>query len=638
MILTNKKVEPEEYEINTPCKYFGVKIILIFSMTSILWIFSMQALGLVNTYTFLIYILVYTVLLYLLIYQDINYVVQAKEKLSVITTNLIDSKRAFYLVFNNSLVGVCLIENKKIIKANEKFLTLFKIKEEEISQFSCYNIFSSNKEYKDLCFICSNLPVDTTKTLVREIKLLSSDGSYFWAKVSSKALTKDPMLKIALIIQDITEFKESEDKLNRIAFKDPLTNLNNRVSFNLKIQKLITEEEVDKFGVLFLDLDYFKVINDTLGHTIGDKLLVKVGKRIQECLEHDDFFARLGGDEFVILITQPFSYGKCREICNCILKMVKRPFQIETHEVYIGTSIGVAIYPTDGTTKEELIKCADIAMYKAKELSRNNACFYDKSMNKKSEEHLFIETNLRQAMDRNELFIQYQPILDLETNTITCVEALVRWKSDKYGIIPPNSFIPIAENTGLILSIGEWVLDRVCKDLNNLLEYGLSVVMSVNLSPRQLQHTEIVKSIKQILNENKIDPKLIRLELTETSLMCQKDIINLLKSLRSLGVDLAIDDFGTGYSSLSYLKYLPVSTLKIDKSFIDGIPVDVDDTSLVKGIIGLGKNLGLKVIAEGIESQSQRTCLERCGCDSIQGYLISRPVDFEVLKNFLLKD
>ncbi|WP_223702521.1 EAL domain-containing protein [Sutcliffiella deserti] len=417
-----------------------------------------------------------------------------------------------------------------------------------------------------------------------------------------------------------------------LAYHDPLTKLHNRVSFKKVIDNLLEKSKADRrIALLLIDLDRFKVVNDTLGHYMGDIILVKTSERLKETLEGDAQLFRIGGDEFVIVL-QAATEEKCSLLADALLKKFTSPFLIDDHEIIITPSIGISIYPENGESSEDLLKHADAAMYLAKENGKNNYRFYNTELNNSMARKMNIENGLRKAIEHQEFIIHYQPKIELQTQKIVGMEALLRWEHPELGIISPAEFIPIAEETGQIVLIGEWVLKTACKQNKAWQEAGFpSLCVSVNVSVRQFQHNDFLCTVNKVLQETKLCPSYLELEITESIVRNVKDTTEVLNSLRNLGVKTSIDDFGTGYSSLHILQKLPIDTIKIDKTFIDEIGKS-NQQSMVKAIIDLGLNLNLTVVAEGIEHDYQLKALLDNKCNIGQGYLFSKalpPKEFE---------
>jgi len=435
------------------------------------------------------------------------------------------------------------------------------------------------------------------------------------------------------------EKKRAEERINYLATHDGLTGLPNRGMFNQLLQSAIaTSRRHDrKFAMLYLDLDRFKIINDTLGHADGDTLLVEMSRRFKETVRESDVVARLGGDEFVVLLHEVDDEKQVAAVARKLLSAAIKPLNLRGHECRVTASIGVAIFPADGEDEQTLTKNADMAMYLAKNEGKNDVRFYTKQMKGPSTERLMLEISMQRAIERQELVIHYQPKRDLRDGCITGVEALLRWQHPDLGLLAPNQFIPLAEETGLIIPIGKWVLREACRQNMAWQKQGLPPMsMAVNLSPRQFTDEGLLSTIDQVLAETGMAPHLLQLEITESMVM--QDIersIAVLNAIKSRGVQLAVDDFGTGYSSMALIKRFPVDTLKIDRSFVRDLPQDSEDKAIADAIIGLGRALGLKIIAEGVETNEQETFLRDHSCDEMQGFLFSRAVEPEQIVDLL---
>lgn len=441
--------------------------------------------------------------------------------------------------------------------------------------------------------------------------------------------------------QDITERMQVQQRLQYLAYHDVLTGLPNRTLFMDRLEHALRRapRTPRSAAVLFLDVDRFKVINDTLGHDIGDRLLHALAERLKSCVRDADTVARLSGDEFAILLEDLSSTDDVVRVARKILQAFANPFDLGDRELFVTTSIGVSIYPEDGKSDHDLLKSADTAMYRAKEAGRNTYQFYSPDMSARAVERLALETGLRRALERRELVLYYQPIVDMGTRRIVAVEALLRWQQPELGLIPPAEFIGLLEETGMIVPVGEWVIDSVAEQLARWKRAGRSLRISVNLSARQFINKDFVNQVVSLAQQQRLDPKCLEFEITESILMQNaQDTLDLLTRLDSLGCRLAIDDFGTGYSSLSYLKRLPIDVLKIDRSFVRDVPDDKDDASIVSTIVAMAHNLKLTVVAEGVESEKQLTFLRACGCDLMQGTFYSRALPLDELERLLDQD
>ncbi|MDU8428235.1 EAL domain-containing protein [Pseudomonas syringae pv. actinidifoliorum] len=462
-----------------------------------------------------------------------------------------------------------------------------------------------------------------------------------WLTVSAVRNKENLLTHFVAVFADISSLKHAQARLDYQAHHDPLTGLPNRTLFESRLQSaLLHSEESGSLGaVLFLDLDRFKHINDSLGHPVGDLLLKGIAHRLKETLRDIDTVARLGGDEFIVLLPGLLQPSDAKAIANKLLACFSTPFEAGEHELYISPSIGSCVFPTDGTDVATLVKNADAAMYRSKAQGRNRVESYTRDLTEQASERIALEQELRRALDRNQLSLAYQPKISLVTHTLVGAEALIRWSHPTFGEVPPEHFIPLAEENGMILQIGEWVLEQACRQMGawrkTCKPFG---PMSVNLAGAQLRQPNLVERIEQLLTDNGLVPDCLQLEITENFIMSQtQDALAVLHKLKQLGVQLAIDDFGTGYSSLSYLKRLPLDILKIDQSFIRGLPEDTHDAAIVRAIIALGRCMQLTVIAEGVETREQQQFLSEEGCEQIQGYIISLPLQpDEFSERFLL--
>jgi diguanylate cyclase (GGDEF)-like protein len=430
------------------------------------------------------------------------------------------------------------------------------------------------------------------------------------------------------------KISDTESDLRRMAWYDPVTKLPNRNLFLQRLREAVIDARAEQRGMalLFIDLDNFKLVNDTLGHEAGDVLLVTVAERLRGLLRTGDSVGRLGGDEFVILL-HPCGRSEAQTVAERALEAISLPVTVYDQEVYVGSSIGIARFPEDGMDATALLRCADTAMYQAKDNGRNNCQFYNSDMNLKALQHFAIETSLRKALERSEMLLYYQPLVDVETRAIVGVEALLRWKSEEFGTFASGDFIAIAEQSGLINQLGAWALNAACRQMREWRDAGLAgLTVAVNLSPRQFHTGDLVAQVRQALLDTGLEPGALELEITESVLIKHNtEAIAKLTELAELGVKLAIDDFGTGYSSLSYLKQLPIHRLKIDKSFVHQSHIDPDDAAIATAIIGMAAGLGIEVTAEGVENEEQLAFLKQAGCQIVQGYYFGSPLPAEEL-------
>jgi diguanylate cyclase (GGDEF)-like protein/PAS domain S-box-containing protein len=469
-------------------------------------------------------------------------------------------------------------------------------------------------------------------TAPHELEIVAKDGRRVPLEVSSRILMDENGLPITVqaIGRDITERKQAEETIKRLAYHDALTDLPNRALFEDRLNLALAQARRmgEMLAVMFLDLDSFKVVNDTLGHGAGDKLLQAVASDIAKLVRDGDTVARVGGDEFTLLLAGIAGPEDATDVAQRILDSLRQPRTINGTEFRTTGSIGITMFPADGDDGEALLRNADTAMYRAKERGRDNYQLYTASMNAKMMERIAVEQDLRHALQRKELVLFYQPIISVETGQVTGAEALLRWNHPQRGIVTPDEFIPLAEETGLIVEIGESVLRDACLQLIEWRKEGLPIeVMAVNLSARQLQQENLVQRVAQILSEAGISPDRVQLEITEGAVMKNVDhAISMLRQLGQMGIEIALDDFGTGYSSLTYLKRFPIDAVKIDRSFVRDLEHDASDATIVSTVIAMADNLHLNVIAEGVETEAQLEFLRARGCREYQGYLFSRPV------------
>jgi diguanylate cyclase (GGDEF)-like protein/PAS domain S-box-containing protein len=465
-----------------------------------------------------------------------------------------------------------------------------------------------------------------------ELEAYDKDRTKKWVLVNLRAVrgADGNILLYEGTVEDVTDRKVAEERVQFLAYYDALTGLHNRTFLRQVLAKALasTRRQDQKTAVLFLDLDRFKIINDSLGHSFGDLLLQQVAERLKRCVREEDTVARVGGDEFLIVLAALESVTEATIAADRILNGIAAEFLIEDQRLNVTCSIGVSIFPEHGMDGETLIKNADAAMYCAKEKGRNTFQFFTEDMNIQVVERLTLENSLRLALERKELFLVYQPQMEIASGMIVGVEALLRWQHPERGLVPPDKFIRVAESSGLIMPIGEWVLREACSQVREWQDAGLLVVpVAVNVSAVQFRQGDFLTVIKKILSETGLSPEYLELELTESTLLSNVNVIfPMLEELRTMGLKLAIDDFGTGYSSLSYLRQFPVSKLKIDRSFVQDVVLNSDDAAITAAIISMAKGLNLKVIAEGVETGAQMAFLRAHQCDQIQGYYFSRPL------------
>ena len=477
-----------------------------------------------------------------------------------------------------------------------------------------------------------------------EISGRRKNGEIFpkWQTINAVRDDQGSLTHYVSIFLDISQMKESEEQLHYLAHHDTLTGLPNRLLLNARLEHSLQQasRKSTNVAVLFLDLDHFKKVNDSLGHAVGDQLLQLVAKRLLSSVREEDTIARMGGDELAIILGSMDDVRDAATAARKILDELAKPFDIDGKELFVSASIGISTYPQNGRDAIALLKNADAAMYMAKSAGRNGYHFYSDEHSARLSESFSLQTNLYRALEREELFLHFQPQVSLQSGKIVGVEALLRWQHPEMGLVSPARFIPLAEENGLIGAIGKWVLHTACEQARAWQDEGLIPVrISVNLSGRQLEQDNIVEEVHAVLEDTGLDPSCLELELTESSVMKRAErTVKILDAFRELGITIAIDDFGTGYSSLSYLKRFPVDRLKIDRSFVRDIPQDVNDVALARAIIALGHSLNISVIAEGVETVAQRELLTSMGCDEMQGFLYSKPVTASELLSLLSAD
>lgn len=474
-----------------------------------------------------------------------------------------------------------------------------------------------------------------------EYRIQRPDGSIRWIHDRAFPVFNEhgKLVLMTGIAEDITRRKEADDRLLQLAHYDHLTGLPNRVLLHERLKQALARaaRHNDHVATVFLDLDHFKTVNDTLGHATGDHLLQQVAKRITRTLRDDDTVARLGGDEFAVILSD-ISQPQGAEIAvEKIVSALQTPFAVDGHELYVSASAGISMFPTDGSDADSLLKNADTAMYRAKELGRTTYQFFSQEMNQRARDRLSLESQLRRAIEREEFTLHYQPKVEVHSGRITGCEALLRWHNPEVGLVPPSRFIPLLEENGGIVKVGEWVLHEICRQLKQWSQEGLAPCIALNLSARQFYQRDLDVVMLHIVSDTGIDPSLIELEITESMLMQNPEqAARILHNVKDAGMRLSVDDFGTGYSSLSYLKRFPLDALKIDRSFIEDITANADSRAIVQAILALARSLGLRSVAEGVEKEGQLSLLAKLGCDEYQGYYFAKPMPAAELSRLLI--
>ena len=573
-------------------------------------------------------------------------------------------------ILDSAVLGISVVENGFNLRCNSKMEELFGYAPGEMNGLSIQSLYADKASW-ELARSETSRDFHAGRVSMNEHQLVRKDGRLFWARLSGRPFdlsrhtgrsvwlvddvtarreaaeavrrardelevrvlerTAELAGANALLQAEIVERRQAEARVHHMAYHDSLTGLPNRALLSDRLDRamLAAQRSGRKLAVMFLDLDRFKTINDSLGHLTGDHLLKEVAGRLCRAVRASDTVARLGGDEFVVLVPGIRDAGECEHVAGKIIEALAAPFPFEGRMLHITPSIGICIYPDDGADVQTLMRHADAAMYHAKASGRNNYQFFAERMNLAAARHFELESSLRGALAKGEFELLYQPIIDIGTRRVHAMEVLLRWRRPGHGLVLPDHFIPIIEENGLIVPIGEWVMRRACEQSVAWQRAGLRPVpLAVNLSPRQFMNRGLIESIRSILDETGIDPALIECEITETALMQHgEQTLEILGQINSMGIRLSIDDFGTGYSSLAYLKRFPVKKVKIDRAFINDLENSAEDRAIVAAIIALANSLQLSVVAEGVETEGQFDLLRRNGCQYAQGYLFSEPAD-----------
>jgi diguanylate cyclase (GGDEF)-like protein/PAS domain S-box-containing protein len=466
----------------------------------------------------------------------------------------------------------------------------------------------------------------------RESVNVRKNGDEFPALLTSIPVRDSDGLSLGMITtcEDISNRKVAEEKIHQLAYYDTLTGLPNRGMFLTRLHHALSQaqRDQDKVNLLFLDLDNFKDVNDTQGHDVGDKLLRLVAERLSSCIRESDVLARLGGDEFVVVCPVAASQESVAVVVQRIQAFFEEPFEIDGRQLYTSASIGIAVYPDDSQDASTLFRCADTAMYQAKSEGKAQFRFFSAELNQKIMYRVALENSLRRGLERREFFLNYQPLWNLKTARMVGVEVLLRWQNADFGLLPPATFIPLLEDTGMIIKIGEWVLRSACLQLREwtLTEHG-DLKMAVNISGRQMKHPRFIEMLTDIICETGVDPRNLELEFTESVIMDNaENTVQIFRRLKKLGIQLSIDDFGTGYSSLNYLKHFPVDRIKIDRSFVADVTSNNNDAAIIEAIVSMAQSLSLRVVAEGVENSDQLRSIATLGCDEVQGFYLAKPM------------
>ncbi|NEX59834.1 putative bifunctional diguanylate cyclase/phosphodiesterase [Noviherbaspirillum galbum] len=546
------------------------------------------------------------------------------------------SMRLANQVFQNSLEGMVITnENGQILGINQAFTDITGYHMMEVLGRNP-SMLSSGRQSQDF-YDAMWQSIAATGKWQGEIWNKRKDGVIYpqWLNISQVSDEQGNVCNFIGVFSDISERKSAEERIMHQLYYDQLTGLPNRMLFNDRISQLMAQAKRNpdiRFAIMFLDLDRFKVVNDSMGHGAGDQLLQQAAHRLRGCVREMDTVARMGGDEFTIVLGDIQTKQHACETAQRILDTFKHPFTIDKLEVFVHVSIGISTYPDDGISTDLLLKHADIAMYRAKHAGGSWYELYDAGFGQQETERLALETAMHRAIDRDEFLLNYQPQVDIRTGEIIGCEALIRWRHPELGMVSPAQFIPLAEENGMIIRIGEWTLRTACRQAKEWQRAGMPVRIAVNLSARQFHQGDVGDTIENLLREFELPAELLELELTESILMEDSArSLAMMGKLHRMGVQLSIDDFGTGYSSLSYLKRLPIHILKIDQSFVRDIDIDADDRAIVTAVIALAHSMKLRVVAEGVESEQQLDFLRRHGCDIMQGYLFSKPVLPEII-------
>jgi diguanylate cyclase (GGDEF)-like protein/PAS domain S-box-containing protein len=550
-----------------------------------------------------------------------------------------ESEVRYRLLFEQNAAGVYVTDFRgEIVDCNSTFASLVGARRNDLVGKSVGDLYERRVEREELAAMLQDAGILNGV----EIELRRVDGARVWVLQNLGLVGQGEQAMIHATVVDISDRKRAEEQIEFHAYHDVLTHLPNRRLFTDRLALGINRARRSgkSLAVMFIDLDHFKTVNDTFGHTAGDELLLEMSQRLRECIREDDTVARIGGDEFTIILSELRHPEDAAQVAQKILEMVQLPMTISGMPIEISASIGIALYPVDGFDVETLLRNADSAMYRAKESGRNNYQLCTDEMKTRALERLSLETRLRKAMQLNQLLLHYQPQVNLATGRVIGVEALVRWNDPERGLVEPMSFIPMAEESRLIFPIGEWVLHNACVQAREWRDLGLQPLrMAVNLSARQFQQYDLAELVRRTITDARIDPGVLELEITETTAMQNAELsVEVLRSLCDIGVAISIDDFGTGYSSLNYLKRFPINAVKVDRAFVGGVATNESDGAIVSAVIAIARTLHLRVVAEGVETEDQFAFLQRRQCDEAQGFYFSPPMDADNIPRALAQD
>lgn len=552
---------------------------------------------------------------------------------------LVQTSNELNAILENAMVGIAFIKNRHIIRVNNKFEQLFLFAREDIEGQSTLCLHPSEEAFERFGEQAYNT-LSEAENFEAQVEMIRANGEKFWCAVAGQIIDPvNPAAGSIWLYEDVTHQRQNEERLTRLASSDILTGLPNRGVFKDRLEHAIhkAKRQNGRLAVFFLDLDHFKHINDSLGHKAGDILLCEVARRIRSCVRDSDTVARLGGDEFTVILEDVNSARYVGKVAEKILNTTALPYMLDNIEVNISPSIGISLYPADGRDVDMLVRNADAAMYYAKSSGRNNFQFYSSEMNAQASQRLAMETSLRRAVELQEFYLQFQPQIDLETGRVAGAEVLLRWHTEQWGDVSPAIFVPVLEDTGLINTVGEWVLKKTCEAFMANRNYlPDDFLIAVNLSGRQFKGNLLINFVRNLLEQTGMPAKNLELEITESLLMENTEqAVQTLRELSLLGITLAIDDFGTGYSSLSYLKQFPLNVLKIDRTFVRDVTEDSDDAAIVNAILAMSKSLALEVVAEGVETAEQLAFLRKSQCKRAQGFYFSKAINLDELMDYI---